>query len=92
MPRDRKPNFKKQVKINGRVIGIPDGMTKKDFIDWHKENRVHFNAGTNLGFHKRPAMDAIKAAARADGLIPKSDNEHHEKYSIEDLKKMGKYS
>ena len=92
MPRDRKPQFKQQVKINGRVIGIPDGMTKKDFIDWHKENRVHFNAGTNLGFRKRPAMDAIKAAARADGLIPKSDSEHHELRQIKDREKMGKYS
>ena len=92
MPRDRKPQFKQQVKINGRVIGIPKGMTKKDFIDWHKLNRDHFNAGTNLRFNKRPLTDAIKAAARADGLIPKSDSEQHEKYSIKDLKKMGKYS
>ena len=77
MPRDRRPEYKSQVRLRGRAIGIKKGMSKDAFMYFHDLNRKSFADGMWIGFIDRPSLAAQKAAARADGLIAKTDSEHY---------------
>ena len=77
MPRDRRPEFKSQVRIKGRAIGIPKGMPKDTFMYFHEISRKSVADGYWIGFVDRPCNASAKAAARADGLIAQTDSEHY---------------
>ena len=77
MPRDRRPEYKSQVRIKGRVIGLKKGMSKDAFMYFHEMNRKSVADGNWIVFIDRPCNASSKAAARADGLIAQTDSEHY---------------
>ncbi len=77
MPRDRRPEYKSQVRIKGRVVGLKKGMPKAVFMSFHEIHRKSVADGMWIGFMDRPSLASSKAAARADGLIAKTDSEHY---------------
>ena len=76
MPRDRRPEFKSQVRIKGRVVGIPKGKSKESFMRFHDFQRRAVKEGRLVSFISKPSLAASKAAARADGLIYKTDSDY----------------
>ena len=77
MPRDRRPEFKQEMMIKGRRVRIPKDTTKQSFKfsdDFHKKS---FDEKGFLYFGFK-SSGAEKAAARARGLIGKTDSENHE--------------
>ena len=91
MPRDRKPQFKQQVRIKGRAVGIPQDVPKEDFMYFHNLKRESFKQGYFLGFLDTPNCASRKAAARADGLISKTDSEHYELHKKHKTQQVGKH-
>tara|TARA_B100001093_G_scaffold60355_1_gene50923 strand:+ start:597 stop:887 length:291 start_codon:yes stop_codon:yes gene_type:complete len=80
MPRDRRPQYKKQIRIKNRTVGIPKGMTKDVFMKVHEFDQNEFEEKGYL-FHGRSNNEkAYKAAARARGLNKSSDIENYEHY------------
>ena len=77
MPRDRRPEYKSQVRIKGRVVGLKKGMPKAVFMSFHEIHRKSVADGMWIGFIDRPCNASSKAAARADGLIAQTDSEHY---------------
>tara|TARA_R100000655_G_C2920878_1_gene182268 strand:- start:151 stop:420 length:270 start_codon:yes stop_codon:yes gene_type:complete len=77
MPRDRRPEFKSQVRLKGRAVGFKKGWTKDAFMYFHDLQRKSVADGMWIGFIDRPCNASGKAAARADGLIAKTDSEHY---------------
>ena len=77
MPRDRRPEYKSQVRIKGRVVGLKKGWPKPVFMYFHEMNRKSVADGKWIGFMNGPNSASSKAAARADGLIAKTDSEHY---------------
>ena len=86
MPRDRRPEFKKQVRIKGRVIGLKKWEDKSAFMYFHNMNREAVEEGKSIGFVDRPCNASAKAAARADGLIAKTDSEHYANKKVDNNK------
>ena len=91
MPRDRRPEFKKQVRIKGRVIGLKKWQDKSAFMYFHNLSREDVKEGIRIGFADRPCLASAKAAARADGLIVKTDSEHYENRQISKNKQLEVY-
>ena len=77
MPRDRRPEYKSQVRIKGRVVGLKKGYPKDIFMYFHEMDRKSVADGKWIGFIDRPCNASAKAAARADGLIAQTDSEHY---------------
>ena len=90
MPRDRRPEYKSQVRIKGRVIGLKKGWSKDAFMYFHEMHRKFVANGNWIGFMDGPNMASSKAAARADGLIAKTDSEHYAN-CINRRKEMGNH-
>ena len=88
MPRDRRPEFKKQVRIKGRAIGLKKWEDKSAFMYFHNMNRKAVKEGKSIGFVDRPCLASAKAAARADGLIAKTDSKHYENRQISKNKQL----
>ena len=89
MPRDRRPEFKSQVRIKGRVVGLKKGLSKDVFMSFHEDKRKAVAEGYFIGFIDAPCNASSKAAARADGLIAKSDSEHYANLKSRRAKEMG---
>jgi hypothetical protein len=90
MPRDRRPEYKSQVRIKGRVIGLKKGWSKDAFMYFHEMHRKSVADGNWIGFMDGPSTASSKAAARADGLIAKTDSEHYAN-RINRRKEMGNH-
>ena len=86
MPRDRRPEFKKQVRIKGRAIGLKKWEDKSSFMYFHNMKREAVKEGNWIGFADRPCLASAKAAARADGLIAKTDSEHYANKKVDNNK------
>jgi len=92
MPRDRRPEFKSQVRIKGRVVGLKKGLSKDVFMSFHEDKRKAVAEGYFIGFIDAPCNASSKAAARADGLIAKSDSEHYAILKQRRANQMGNHS
>ena len=53
MPRDKRPQYKKQIRIKSRIVGIPKGMTKDEFMKVHEfdQNEFQFLSTNVLSQH-----------------------------------------
>ena len=82
MPRDRRPEFKSQVRINGRVIGLPKGSRKDLFINFRDEIKGLIVNGDVIGIPMSNV--AMRTALRADGqIIAKShQNTTYEEFEL----------
>ena len=45
MPRDRRPEFKSQIRIKGRAFGIPKGISKELFMFFREIDRTFIAEG-----------------------------------------------
>ena len=82
MPRDRRPEFKSQVRINGRVIGLKKGRSKDNFMDFRNEIKDLIVNGAVIGIPMSNV--AMRTALRADGqIIAKShQNTTYEEFEL----------
>ena len=82
MPRDRRPEFKSQVRINGRVIGLKKGRSKDNFMDFRNEIMDLIVNGAVIGIPMSNV--AMRTALRADGqIIAKShQNTNYEEFEL----------
>lgn len=81
MPRDRRPEFKQEMMIKGRKVRIPKDRTKQSFKFSDDFNKKSFEEKGFLYMNgSKKSEGAEKAAARARGLIGKTDSENHEQF------------